>query len=566
MSVSFGLGGQLYAQIGSFKELTIGKNVTGDKVNRFILGEEDVFQMGIKVNKVFTSKSRFYPRTFTNMTLGLAKDSNYYMIDSNTFSWDLMGDVDLFIRLTKAVGDISENSAFISNGMIGQGQKEFYIDVDSNYLATGSVVMPDNNEFLLLITGDGIPNGNSTRYTAMIQGSDEASGIPVDILAMDSKLRDVSTSMQSYGLPSAPGIGKFGSRIRLRSRVGRYGREFTVDEAAIRAALRAQKAGGNPQLPSSKNAAKWQFDATDVVNGMNFTFGALDKNLKTGEIKKVPSLGFMSFLEMKVEDLIAQDREIMCIFGKAQTSQIGTQNGVNPTSSEASTRIVAPGIRQLVKTGHYFAHNGQLTTDYLQENMDSVFMTRTNQADRKVTFVTGTLGQTFLHQMVNIAAQGYFVSAKGDQLISQANQKHELDNALKFGFQFTTWIGLNGLVVNFAYDLMKDDPYFCPLMYVPNSAYTVDSARMEIFDFGDTNAASGTGATHATGAETNVAMICETEQDRRSWRVGAYHPYSGWKDVFTTDDTSSTYKRYTSGSPVIWDTTRVGAFVYDPVY
>ena len=61
-----------------------------------------------------------------------------------------------------------------------------------------------------------------------------------------------------------------------------------------------------------------------------------------------------------------------------------------------------------------------IDTDILQEYLHSIYMTRVDEIDRRTVFVSGELGKTFLHTMVNTAAQGFFSSAKGDQFIAPA--------------------------------------------------------------------------------------------------------------------------------------------------
>ena len=60
-------------------------------------------------------------------------------------------------------------------------------------------------------------------------------------------------------------------------------------------------------------------------------------------------------------------------------------------------------------------------------------------------------------------------------------------------------------------------------------------------------------------------MILRNDMDRKHWRIGALHPYTGWLQRTESDDTTSKYTRKKSGSPVIWDTSKVGAVVYDPL-
>lgn len=552
---------------GNLQELTLGKNITGDKLNRFLFNADTPTHMGMKVTRIFTSMSRFYPKFFTGATIGSAT-KNYCMIDSPHYTWDMQGDVDTFIRISKDVDAISENSGLIVDGLIGQGQKEFYIQLDSNQVSQNSVLLLDNNNFSLLVTNDGIQEGINTRYSVRIQGSDEMYGIPIDWLKQDRFVTDNSTSLPEFGNPAKPGIGRMGTTIRLKNVVGKYGRSFTLDENAVRMAMKANK-DKMTAMPSNSNAVggKWDFSPTDMVNGAVFAFPVIDKNTRTGELSRLKPEGFISYLEMKIEDLLDQDREAMCHFGHAMNFQttISTTN----VNSANTAWFVAAGLRDLLKLGHYKTHNGQIDTDMLQEYLHSIYMTRVDEIDRRTVFVSGELGKTFLHTMVNTAAQGFFSSAKGDQFIAPAESSTKLRNALRFGYQFTQWIGLNGIEVTFAYNKMFDDKHYCRQPYTPNSSFCVDSARMEIYDFGNTTAASKDAMTSETnagyGGHQNVSMICQEDQDIRHWRIGMLHPYKGWQNVSETNDTTSTYSRTKGGSPVIWDTTRCGAIVYVPL-
>lgn len=551
-------------EYGSLKDLVLGKNVTGDKLDRYIFNNNTPHHMGVKVARMFTSTSKFYPKFFTEATIA-HKGGNYCTVDVPIYTWDAKGDIDYFIRITKNVQDISENSALIDNGLIGQGQKEFYIQLDTNQVSENAVLMLDNNNYTLVVTNDGVQEGLNTRYSVRIQGSDEGYGVPIELLAQDRFVTDFSSTIPEYGTPAKPGLGKYGSVIRLRNVVGKYGRQFTVDELAVRSAIRENKKVSSMPTNSNSMGGKWDFDKTDIINGAHWAFGVYDKSMQTGELAQLKSSGLMSYLEMKAEDTVLQDREAMCNFGNAMNFQtITSTTNVNSTTSQW---FVAPGLRTLLKLGHYKTHNGELDTEMIQEYLHPMFLTRTDEIDRRTTFVTGELGKIQFSKMVETQASGLYNTVKGDQFISSDNTS-SLINPLKFGYQFTTWVGLNGIVVTTAYNKMFDDKYYCRQPYAPNSNYQVDSARMEILDFGNTNAASdqvSLGELNKFGSPQNVTMVCVADSEYRHWRTAQLHPYYGWQGVSESNDTSSTYSRTLSGSAAIWDYTRAGAIVYVPL-
>lgn len=548
-------------QIGALEQLKLGKNVHGQKLNKYLYNMDAPHNFNLMVSRIWASDSRFYPKFFTRSTVGSAS-KNYHTIQSSYYQWDAIGDIDRMIRIMVNAEDVTDNTTMIHNGFIGKGGLEFYIVADQEYLSKGSVVQLEVNDYLLIVTNDPVPYGQYFKYTVRLQASDETAGVPLELLMRDRTITDFASSIPDWGVPAKPGLGQLGTGIRFKNVVGKYGREFTVDEPLVRAELRKKNRTVTPMSGLKKMGQNnyYQFSASDFVNGAVFSLPMYTKNPVTGAREVGFEQGVISFLELKVEDMIMLDREAMCKFGKKMDITTTTQGG--QVSGTPTKWLVAPGIRELMKDGHVFTHNGNLTAGILQDYLHGIFLTRTEEDSRSVCFVTGELGKLMFHELVDVAAQGYLNSVKGSQFISE-DPKGTYANSLQFGYQFTKYIGFNGVEVCLEYDMMLDDPYYCRIKYTNDSKFTVDSARMEIYDFGNTSAVSQDAVSANPNGSMNVSMIIEDMQDTRRWRVGAYHPYNGWLPVSTTDDTTSTYHRTLSGSPVIWDTSRIGYIAYE---
>ena len=132
---------------------------------------------------------------------------------------------------------------------------------------------------------------------------------------------------------------------------------------------------------------------------------------------------------------------------------------------------------------------------------------------------------------------------------------------LEYGSQFKAFQARNGTRVTLRHDAMLDDSYYCIRKYVYDANYTVDSARYDIYDFGMTNSAS------KDYNGSNVCMITQGETEQVYWKIGRMNPYSGYmRGYITSEDTNATYKRIITGSIQVWDTSRLGAIIYEPDY
>lgn len=547
-------------RIGSLERMVLGKNIYGEAMSKMFYNINAPHNFNVMVSRIWASQSRFYPKFFTNATVG-SSNKNYHVIESNNYQWDAIGDIDRTVRIMESASDLTNNTAKIVNGMIGQGNQQFEIIVDMEYLSTGLVCQTEYNEYNILIQSDPIPYGNYYKLICRVQSSDENFGIPVQLFDKGRTLVDIATSIPDYGTPAMPGLGQLGTGVRFKNVVGKYGRSFTLDEVVMREELRRAKTATNAPFQGLRapNSAFYSFSPSDFVNGVAFTFPVYYKNPTTGQTESALKGGFFSFLEAKVEDMIMLDREAMSKFGRKM--DLSTFNGSNGTVSGTATQhLVAPGLRESMKDGHVRTHSGNFSAADLQSYLHGIFLTRTEEEYRKVCFVTGELGKLMFHDLVDIQAQGYLMSAKGNQFIDN-DPKGTYANSLKFGYQFTKYIGFNGVEVSLEYDKMLDDRFYCRTMYRKDSKFTIDSARMEIYDFGNTSAAN---TSNAGGLTTNCSMVIQNGMDRVHWRIGAMHPYKGYLAESTTDDMTSTYTRTLSGSPVIWDTSRVGYIAYKP--
>lgn len=503
------------------------------------------FHFGLKVARIWASQSRFYPKYLTAQTLVAG---NYHLIDNSVYDWFVMGDVDRVFRIME---DAYTTNGVASTAALGANNTPFEIVLDTDYARTNNILGLQDNRYTLVVMSDPKPYGNWFKYTVRQQTSNPNDFVPAGMVARDTEVTEFGSSIEDFGTPAKPGIN-FGTQIQMRNVVGKVGREFTIDEVVMRREWQAKKYG-NTQGASSNMSAN--LTPSDFVNGIAFQLSLTRKDSKSGAVERVQKNAFISLLEAKAEEMCMLDREVMAKFGKYE--ETFTSNGTAGTvTSTTNVRRVAPGMRQLVKDGHEKYHNGNLTAFDIEGYLHGIFLTRVDENDRKIQFVTGELGKLFFNQILSIEAQGY-LSYGQNLFIRQVDGGPS--NHLEFGFQFIKYQGVNGIEVSLTYDRMLDDTYYCRRMYSKNSNFTIDSARMEVYDFGASGAAKNMSG-------TNICMVAEDLVDERRWRMSAANPYMGYVSVSPSDTKDATFHITMSGSVNVWDTSRIGAIVYEPEY
>lgn len=519
-----------------------GNKFSGQHLSKYF-NNDSPFNFGLKVARIWASHSRFYPKYITSQTL---LKGNYCLIDNSVYQWYAIGDVDRIFRIME---DANTTNGVASTATLGSNNTPFEIVLDVDYARVNNVLGLTDNRYTVVVMSDPKPYGNWFKYTVRQQTSDPNAYIPCQLMTKGMEITEFASSIEDYGTPSKPGVN-FGTQLQMRNVVGKVGREFTIDEKLMRKEWQSKKYYNVVGAASNMKSA---LTASDFVNGMAFPLQLNAKNPKTGEVTPVKADGFISLLEAKIEEAVLLDREIMAKFGKYE--ETFTSNGTAGTvGSTTNTRRVAPGTRQLVKDGHEKIHNGSLTAFDIEGYLHGIFLTRVDENDRKIQFITGELGKIFFNQILSLEAQGY-LSYGENNFIRQADGGPR--NHLEFGFQFVKYVGINGIEVTLANDRMLDDPYFCRRTYSKNSNFTVDSARMEIYDF-------GASASSQSLSGSNMCMVVEDMVDERRWRMSAANPYSGYVNVSSSDDKDASYHLTLSGSVNMWDVSRCGVIAYEP--
>ncbi len=107
---------------------------------------------------------------------------------------------------------------------------------------------------------------------------------------------------------------------------------------------------------------------------------------------------------------------------------------------------------------------------------------------------------------------------------------------------------------------MKDDPMYCGRRHPLNPIYSVDSARMDIYDL-------GASSNSALPNQSNMAMIKTKGVDEYHWIGGCVDPRTGVINsgaLAPTGEKGVVCRYGLSGSLCVWDTSRIASIIYEP--
>lgn len=494
-----------------------GKHFDSTHISKFFKSDAP-HDFGLKVSQIFTSSNKFKYKALTDLT---EASGNIHEIVGDTYRWSLYGDDYRFNRVVKLLET--------GNSRPGINGQEFKIGLAEGWYEEPDVISGENNNYQMEIVGLPINRGNYWEYTVRLQTSNPNEFVPIEELYEGREFRVVSSSVaieknQLFGTVS------MGSQVDLQSQIGAFSKEFSLTDRVIR----EQKAAMSKGESFSRDGS--------VMGG--YAFNLYDPITK----QPVKRKGVMTFLEAKILDDVEMDCEYAMTFGKVSTRSDYTGRYIKKTG---------PGFRQLVKDGHEWIHNGSITLEQLENYLMTIFLTRVDEGDREITISTGTLGMRIMDQLISeeisqfLTLDRYYINQMSDGTGR---------NDLEYGYQFKRFIAKNGVVVNLQVDPMKDDPYYCPRRDPNNSIYTLDSARMDIYDFGASSASMAPG-------RANMSMIKTAGVDSYYLVGGVVDPDKGVVtdgSMRASGDKSVYFRREKSGGLCIWDTSRVGSIVMEP--
>lgn len=398
------------------------------------------------LTRVFSSRSRYFQsKLVTSMTGGKAGGTQE--IDTEIFRWKMQGAEYKCARLVENLES--------SNATPGINHTAFKIKLDLDYFAAPDVLFGEDNEYPLQIVEGPIADGTGFIYTVRIQGDNPGVYVPATLLEVGKEFNKVWTTVASEANDEG-GTQQYPNSFMLESQVGAFAQKLTITDKAWR--------------DSGRLAVEFMYTNYD------------------GKTQKVTK--FLPMAEAKMWDELYQNIEAQLVFGKKQT-QPGPKGYWKKTG---------PGIREQLKDGWTQYYSGALSISMMKEYLMDIFFTRTDETQRQVTAVTGTLGSELFHDALVAIANGYLTVDTNwiEKIPSNVDTPY-----LAYGAQFTRYRGPEGVVINLSKNAMYDDRFYCKRMHPQYPNRPIDSARMTFLDFG------------STGGKNNIRML--KVKDSFSW-------------------------------------------------
>lgn len=495
-----GFGGQ------SFDSVHLSRFFNYDKPKNF----------GLMVAKMFSASNRFYYKPLTEMTEGRG---SIHEIDGDMYRWQLLADD----YRKNYVADFLETG----NARPGWNGQEFKIALEEGWYRQPDVLQGENNHFMLEIIGYPVQVGTYFEYTVRLHTSNPNDYVDPQWLQAGKYFCKVATTV-GIEMNDDYGTTSMGTQIDLQSQIGQYANKFEITDRVVREELNARKNGKSGQ-------------DTPHMSGLTFPIF----NPKTRTV--VEKGGFMTFMESRIIEETQMDREYMNHFGVATKRNDSTGRYIKRTG---------PGFRQLVKDGYEMIYNGSLTTTQLQNFFDMIFMTRIAEGERDIVVSTGQLGMRIFDQMLSDEAGAYLTLDRHYIREMPGGQAGDLE----YGFQYKSFRAKNGLRIRLVHDKIKDDPMYCGRRHPLNPIFSVDSARMDIYDLGSSGGS-------ALPNQSNMGMVKTRGVDEYFWTGGAVDPKTGVinSGALAPSAEKGVSCRYAlSGSLVVWDTSRIASIIYEP--
>lgn len=472
---------------------------------------------GMQVSKLFSAKNRYDERILTNMTY---MSGNFEVIYTDTYKWTLAGDSDVDFTITRFLET--------GNSTPGKGTATFRIELDKGWLAEPDIIQWEDNRFPGgEIIGAPVMSGSGNWiYTVRLQSSDPNMWIDPAQLQPGMTVIKASTSIVTE-MNNKAGTDSYNSQMDLQCQIGAFAEEFSITDKVVRQEIAAVRRGEdlNNVLPKKYRTSE----------GYAFT-------IRQGD-KVIPRGAFITMAEARLLERIDMDCEWAMHFGT---------NSTLPDVDTGRIKKTAPGFRELVKDGHTFTHNGSLTAQTLEDYLHDIFLHRVNGEDRKIKISTGEGGMRMFHQILADEANSFLTL---DTNYIKPTTSSYNSNSLQFGAQFTKFIANNGIEVELVYDPMKDNRKYCKRRHPDNPAYTIDSFRMDIYDFGSSD------------GDTNMKMLIEHGIDSYAYVSNMVDPKTGVINTgakVASFDKGIRMRREKSGSLWVKDTSRIGSIIFEP--
>lgn len=377
--------------------------------------------------KIYSSQSRFFKvKPFLSLTG--SKSNGGKEITSEIVRWYLQG---AEYKCARVVENVEPSLT-----TPGLNNTTFRIKLDLDYYHYPDVLVTEDNDFSVQVVEGPVADGTGFIYTVRIMSENPQVYLDPALIAAGREFSKVTTAIpQEYN--QWFGTQQYPNAFVLEAQLGAFGQELTVTDKAWRE-------GGK---------LAYEFNHTDY----------------DGNTSKVTK--FQPYAEALMMDEMYSSIEWALTYGKRTTFQ----------GPDKYWQKTGAGIREQLKDSWLQYYSGALSVSLLQDYLMTIFFGRTDESQRSVKLMTGTLGSVLFHNALAAVANGFLTV--DTHYIRSAPNEGSPTPGLAYGAQFTRYTGPQGITVDLMLNPLYDDLRYCKTFHPLYPEYPIDSARMTVLDF-----------------------------------------------------------------------------------
>lgn len=394
------------------------------------------------------------------------------------FWWDVVGSSRRNIPLVEARKFDGTVVTSADNG-VGANGEPFFLVFGEKYFFDGEVILGNLNEvFPLRITAKEKLEGTNYVYEVeLING-------------------------RTDGMP--------GSRLLA-------GEKFSYAYAPVERGLSKGVGGVRYVSPSTMSnefsTIRIKDEVSGDVYGHKIAMGVpVVKKTESGKMQKTTDTMWMHYWEYEFEKTWREYKNNLYAYSTSNRNANGEY--LNYGKSGEVIRM-GDGLLAQLKRGNVVYYN-KFSLKVLEDTLLAISTSKLELSERKFVLRTGERGALQFHKAVRDTVSGWTeFTYNGDNLgIVKKDNSQLHQNALQAGYQFTKFLGPNGIELSVEVDPFYDDPVMNKVMH-PNGG-VAQSYRYDIFDIG-------------TSSHPNIFKVGVKGQptEARSVMWGIRDPYTG---------------------------------------
>lgn len=414
-----------------------------------LIAKPEVFEG--KMTKLFTTQ-RYSENPLTAMLAGKSERT----ISTSRWEWQMRG-------ATTRPLVVIENVEPSTNTTPGKFKTLFKIKLDEDWFIPGDILNPGTSDkkYQVRVQSESVRHGNGFIYTVRLMSDDPQLFLPVQYLQPGTQWAKLFSQYEEAAEQS--GSTQYSMPIMMENRLSRFRKQYRVTGDAANEVLAVKMQDTN---------GKWH-----------------DSWVKYAEVE---------YWEQWYREL-----ELGYWYSRSTDSVLGA-NG-RPIYS-------GPGIQEQLEDSHQHYYS-TLSAKLIEEYLMDIFYSRVKPGkNRKIKGFTGEYGMIQFHRAIqDLTAKRGFLQVVDNTFITKTSSEYN-SNALAYGYQYTKYIGANGIELELIHNPLYDDRTI-NFEIDPVTGYPMESQRITFLDFG------------GDSGESNIELVNKANSFKHVYIHGLQSPY-----------------------------------------